>query len=86
MVGRGRRREQSQTDVPADWESDFTVTSQASTRHIWDICSMPGTSQGHGRHKSDPQGAPHHLRQALPLKKGRRERADFLLPSEFLEA
>ena len=70
MVGRGRRREQSQIDVPADWESDFTVTSQASTRHIWDICSMPGTSQGHGRHKADPQGAPHHLAHTgTPSKK-----------------
>ena len=58
-----------QIDVPADWESDFIVTSQALSRHVWDICSVPGTSQGHGGHKPGPQGAPHHLRKVLPLKK-----------------
>ena len=64
MGDRGRRREPSHIDVPGDWGSDFTVTSQASTRHIWDICSVPGMPQGHGRHKPRPQEAPHHLRKA----------------------
>lgn len=68
MGGRGRRREQSQIDVPADWESDFAVTSQALTRHVWDICSVPGMSQGHGRHSLAHRSSPP-PKKGIPSKK-----------------
>lgn len=69
----GRGEEENRPDrCPSSWESDFIVTSQALSRHVWDICSVPGMSQGHGALKAWPTGSSPPPKKGTPSK-GRRE-------------